>query len=262
MPPDVETQSFSRRKLENFLDALERRPSLEALTLTLGPGASLNSLELRDPQQRRWLDEVRILAADRIVASETGSVVFWSDLVKLTVIPPIPLNQDSHVAQVDTGPLRQLLRKEYTVGVVLLRLGRYSVGVFKGDRLLTSKTDTRYVKGRHRAGGTSQLRFQRIREKQIHEIFIKTCLMVSERFKPFEDTIDYIFFGGERHTLMNFLKKCPYLQRMESRILKRILPTAEPGLRELERMPHEIWKSQVAIYHGLERTHCQGLGND
>ena len=85
MPPDIETQSFSRRKLENFLDDLERRPPLQALTLTLGPGASLNSLELQDPQQRRWLDEVRILAADRIVASETGSVVFWSDLAKLTV---------------------------------------------------------------------------------------------------------------------------------------------------------------------------------
>ena len=262
MPPAVETQSFSRRKLESFLDALETRPPLEALTLILGPGASLNSFELQDPQQRRWLDEVRILAADRIVTSQTGSVVFWSDLTKLTVIPPIPLNQNSHVAQLDTGPLRRLFRKEYTVGVVLLRLGRYSVGVFKGDRLLTSKTDTRYVKGRHSAGGTSQRRFQRIREKQIHEIFIKTCLIVSERFKPFEDAIDYIFFGGERHTLINFLKEWPYLQRMESSILKRILPTAEPGLRELERMPHEIWKSQVAIYHGLERTHFQELGND
>jgi hypothetical protein len=251
---------LSKRRLESLLDALDAVPPLEALTLSLTPGASLDSVHLAEVQHIQWLNEIRSIASDRLAASETGAVVFWSDSLQLLVIPPFPLDHGSQSTGVDTSPLRALMQKKFTLGVVLLRLGRYSVGVFKGDVLLTSKTDTRYVKGRHSAGGTSQRRFARIRQKQIYELFVKACSVTEEKLGPFEKEMDHIFLGGERHTLTDFLKECPFLRRMESRIAKRILLVGEPRRRELENMSREIWKSRATPFKLPERFPFEGLG--
>ncbi len=58
-----------------------------------------------------------------------------------------------------------------TVGVLLVRLGGYAAGVFTGTppRLAASKTGSRLVHGRSAAGGWSQHRFARRREKQANE---------------------------------------------------------------------------------------------
>ncbi|MDR3032332.1 MAG: hypothetical protein LBV78_04365, partial [Kitasatospora sp.] len=58
-----------------------------------------------------------------------------------------------------------------TVGVLLVRLGGYAVGVFTGSppRLAASKVGSRLVHGRSAAGGRSQHRFARRREKQAAE---------------------------------------------------------------------------------------------
>ena len=55
-----------------------------------------------------------------------------------------------------------------TIGVLLVRLGGYAVGVFAGSppRLVSSKTGSRPVHGRSAAGGWSQHRFARRRENQ------------------------------------------------------------------------------------------------
>jgi hypothetical protein len=58
-----------------------------------------------------------------------------------------------------------------TVGVLFVRLGGYAAGVFTGypPRLAASKTGSRLVHGRSAAGGWSQHRFARRREKQATE---------------------------------------------------------------------------------------------
>jgi VLRF1 release factor-like protein len=58
-----------------------------------------------------------------------------------------------------------------TVGVLLVRLGGYAAGVFTGypPALADAKTGARLVHGRSAAGGWSQHRFARRREKQANE---------------------------------------------------------------------------------------------
>ena len=58
-----------------------------------------------------------------------------------------------------------------TVGVLLVRLGGYAAGVFTGtdQHLAASKVGSRLVHGRSAAGGQSQRRFARRREKQASE---------------------------------------------------------------------------------------------
>ena len=62
-------------------------------------------------------------------------------------------------------------RKPRTVGVLLVRLGGYAAGVFTGypPALGAAKVGSRLVHGRSAAGGWSQHRFARRREKQANE---------------------------------------------------------------------------------------------
>jgi len=62
-------------------------------------------------------------------------------------------------------------RKPRTVGVLLVRLGGYAAGVFTGypPVLGAAKIGSRLVHGRSAAGGWSQHRFARRREKQANE---------------------------------------------------------------------------------------------
>jgi peptide subunit release factor 1 (eRF1) len=146
----------------------------------------------------------------------------------------------------DFAPLRELLAKRRTVAVVLLRLGAYAVGVIDDGELVASKTGTRYVHGRHRAGGQSQRRFERNREQWIRALFDRVCQVAQDRFKPYEGRIDHLAFGGDRHVLARFMKACEALNALEDRLLRRTTPVERPGLGALRQACDSIWESRVA----------------
>jgi peptide subunit release factor 1 (eRF1) len=163
----------------------------------------------------------------------------------MAVAPPFPVDEDAVAEGFDTGPLVELLTIDRTVGVVLLRLGRYAVGIVRGEKLLASKSGSRYVKNRHRKGGSSQHRFERSRERLIRELFDKTCQTARDVFEPREARLDYLLLGGERHTVADFEKRCGYLRRSGVEVLRRRLEVDRPGKVALEKIHREVWKSRI-----------------
>ncbi len=143
----------------------------------------------------------------------------------------------------DSGPLMSMLQQERDIAVVLVRLGRFAVGVFRGAKLIASKTDTRYVKGKHKAGGTSQLRFQRIRENQARALFDKTCEVARHVFGPYEDSLRHLAVGGERHTLLGLRERCAYLSRFDGGQIPRVLEARVPNLETLQRCGPRLYES-------------------
>ena len=218
-------------------------------TLYLAPRELGQLLESKDPALREW---IRFLApavhgpgGDMLLKSDTGLAVFRTREWGLAVVPPFPVKESLNTEGFDEVPLHYILTAEFTVGVVLLRLGRYLVAVFKGTVPVVTKTDTRYVKGKHHAGGTSQLRFKRIREGQMRKLFDEACGVVSARFQSHEGELDYILLGGERLTLSGFLKVCPYLQRHKDMILDRRLNIRDPKHDTLETVAGMLRHSRV-----------------
>ncbi len=238
----IERQELTRRRLEALLTELEDSPG-DWLTVCVPSGEAPQADDVFGPTQAGWVGEIEALLGE--MHSETGAACFWSEARRVVVLPPFPLVEASCRAGCEPAPLRSLLSEPRRIGVVLVRLGRYAVGVFDGERLVDSKAGQRFVKGRHKAGGQSQQRFARIREKQAMVMFGKACEAVQARFEPVEGCLDHVFLGGDRHTLGAFLKRCPYLRRLETRTMRRRLPVARPGQAALEAMPREIWKSRV-----------------
>jgi peptide subunit release factor 1 (eRF1) len=183
--------------------------------------------------------------------SDTGSVLFARADELTLIVPPFPVVEAIDYSELYPPPLVELLERPRTVAVLLLRRGGFSVGFFRGGAVADSKTDQRFVKNRHRKGGQSQRRFDRIREKQVHELFGKACGEAREKLEPYEEEIEFVFFGGDRHTLQDFRKECSYFERFGDRVMNRVLLVAgDPRRESLDLAPREIWSSEVYTADG------------
>ena len=163
----------------------------------------------------------------------------------LLVAPPFPVAETRLLPGWDDVPLLRILEADCTVGVALVRLGRFSVAVFRGGELLASKTDSRYVKGKHHAGGTSQLRYTRVREGQIKRLYDKVCEETRARLMPPAAQLDYLILGGERFTLNGLLKGCPALAALQPITLNRRLNIRDPKRDTLPQVALMLTESRV-----------------
>ncbi|MEC9290693.1 MAG: Vms1/Ankzf1 family peptidyl-tRNA hydrolase [Chloroflexota bacterium] len=227
---------LTKDRLHNLLNVRKPAEGEVASSVYLKPGDTAESSEWRERLAR---------LGKTPEDSGSGLVGFRAGGRALVIAPPFPITESSRFDTWDEGPLWTLLDAERTFGVVLVRLGRYSVAVYRGGDLVTSKTDSRYVKGKHHAGGTSQLRFQRIREGQMRKMYDKTCATVHRQFAPYAGKFDYIFLGGERFTLNGFLKVCPYMEQFRSITLGRRLNIRDPKRDTLDEVGGMLHESRV-----------------
>lgn len=175
----------------------------------------------------------------------TGLVVFAGADAALAVAPPfaVPaaLRQPGYV----TEPLRELIERERRLAVILLRLGGYSVGLWEGHAFVETKTGGRFIKNRHRKGGQSQRRFDRIREGHIREHFDDLGEIVRTRLLPVAADLDAVVLGGDRLTMLAQLKRAPLPPALAAKVLPRFITTREPRLAILEQTPAAIWTSRA-----------------
>jgi len=111
-----------------------------------------------------------------------------------------------------------------TVAVLLVRLGGYAAGIFAGSppELVASKTGTRLVHGRSAAGGWSQHRFARRREKQAAEALDAAAAAAVRVFGSYHGELDAVVLGGDRRTVASLrddLRLRPYLALATDRFL-------------------------------------------
>lgn len=184
--------------------------------------------------------------------SETGLVVFVCVDRIIAIQPPFPVTGDVGEAGPATSQLVERLGSDLLIGVVLLRLGRFAVAVLEGENLVATKTGSSYVKSRHRAGGSSQRRFERSGERLEREFFDRACATVQAVFTSVDAQLDYVILGGERHRLRAFLGRCGYLDALRSRLMDRVLDVDRPGQRALEGIAAEVWKSRVTEFTPTE----------
>jgi hypothetical protein len=243
--PNISAGHFlGKARLERLLNDSAPAPDEPSSSLYVRPGEARKFLETLGARGLGWRERLEGLDGS-LIRSDTGIAALRAGGQGLVIVPPFPLRSSRLTPGWDPSPLLSVLAAEYTVGVVLLRLGRFSVAVFRGDRLLSSKTDARYVKGRHHAGGTSQLRFQRVREGQVRRMYDKTCEAVHAQFAPYARELDYLFLGGERITLSGFLKVCPYLEQFRGVTLGRRLNIRDPKRDTLKQVPAILRESRL-----------------
>jgi len=144
----------------------------------------------------RWLDGV----ADRHgpftgVRLEDDAVnVTCTDTTTVTLRAPFDWTPGPALLTAFTAAAREPRR----AAVLLVRRGRWAVGVFDGAGLVASKVDARQVQGRTAAGGWSQQRFARRRSNQTDAVVTHAVETAVRVLLPHAGSLVALFTGGDR----------------------------------------------------------------
>ena len=185
-------------------------------------------------------DTIRLAAI-----SPTGSVLYWGPTQKYLVAPPFPQKEKYVTSGFETEPLLSLISRDYTIGIVLVRLGHFSVGVCQGEKLILHDSGTGLIHARHRQGGSSAARFQRRRKDQTHHFLERVSEHLRQELEPYARTLDFMVFGGARVTILRLQKQCPFLAQFEDRLLPPLLEVQDPRFSVLEKAVTDVWSSKV-----------------
>ena len=236
------TYKMTREKTTVLLQRLESGKE-DAISILLPSGMTTEEVSVflqKTPQtQSIPYDAVRLAAT-----SPTGSVLFWGVTQKSIILPPFPLKEKYITNGYETEPLLSLISRDYQIGIVLVRLGHFSVGVCHGEKLILHDSGTGLIHGRHRQGGSSAARFQRRRKDQTHHFLERVSEHLQETLEPYARTIDFFIYGGARVTILRLQKQCPFLAQFDNRLLPPLLDVEDPRFSVLEKAVSDIWSSK------------------
>jgi hypothetical protein len=191
----------------------------------------LVALEGREGRASYANGEVRIELPDEVI------------VVRL----PFGLAHQREYDTVQLAPLFEELANDHIVAALLVRLGGYAVGIFDGERVVASKVGSRFVKNRHKKGGSSANRFRRRREEQARELIEEAAGVAVRVLESWRDRVEFVAFGGDRGAIRQVLAASPHLDWLSERAIPRFFTVPEPRLRELERLPYDLYSAELVI---------------
>jgi hypothetical protein len=127
------------------------------------------------------------------------------------------------------------------IGILLVRLGGFSVGIVDAGQFERTKTGSRPVHGRSAAGGWSQQRFARRREGQARVALAAAADAAARVLLP--GSVDHIVTGGDRTALATVLAD-PRLAALHPLVVDRVLDVAEPRRATLD----GAWNAARALH--------------
>jgi hypothetical protein len=163
----------------------------------------------------------------------------------ITVRPPFGLPHAGEYEVVRLEPLFEALAADHVVAALLVRLGGYAVGVFDGERLVASKVGSRFVKGRHKKGGSSSGRFRRRREEQARELIEEAAEVAARVLETWRDRVEFVALGGDRTAVERVLAASPELGWLSERALPRFFTVRDPRQAVLDRLPYELYAAEL-----------------
>ncbi|KGH46583.1 hypothetical protein IN07_11270 [Modestobacter caceresii] len=200
----------------------------------------------------RWLDGVaqRHGAFTDVRSDEAGALTVTcqdTTTVRLTApygwTPgPAPLTAFSAAAKV---PRR--------TAVLLVRRGRWAVGVFDGAELVVSKVDARQVQGRTAAGGWSQQRFARRRGHQTDAVVSHAADTAARVLLPHVGTLAGLAPGGDKGLAAEVLTD-PRLRPLADLPRLPALEVGEPTKAVLLETPAQFRAVRVHIVEPTDRA--------
>jgi hypothetical protein len=198
----------------------------------------------------RWLDDV----AERhgpftdVVVADGAVRVTCDDTTTVSLRAPFDWTPGPALLSTFTAAARQ----PHRAAVLLVRRGRWAVGVFDGCDLVVSKVDARQVQGRTAAGGWSQQRFARRRGNQTDAVVEHAVGAAVRVLLPHAASVAALFTGGDRGLTDEVLAD-PRLRPLAVLRREPALEVGEPTKAVLLATPTRFRAIQVHIVEPTDR---------
>ena len=152
------------------------------------------------------------------------------------VLPPKPVQVslyrcDDHFW---TDHLKEMMKDDKVIGILSIDTQETGIGILTGDHWEVIDSLTSGVAGKHRQGGQSARRFERLRENELNEYYHRIADHAKQVFLE-QYNINGTIVGGPGPTKENFLKE----EYLDYRLQKSVIASldtsysGEEGVREL-----------------------------
>ncbi|MGC9516837.1 MAG: peptide chain release factor aRF-1 [Methanomicrobiales archaeon] len=131
-------------------------------------------------------------------------------------------------------PLEEMLGEKEIYGLAVIDRKEATIAVLKGKRVDIVKTLTSGVPGKHKAGGQSQRRFDRLIDLAAHEFKKRIGEIINEAFLAIPE-MEGVIVGGPGHTKEEFVKGDYLHHEIKNMIITTVDTsyTGEFGIREV-----------------------------
>lgn len=284
----------TRHKVKQFVKQLEqyRGRGTELVSVYVPAGYDLNMIinQLQDEQgtaenikSKQTRQNVQG-ALERMIqhlknvsqTPENGLAVFsgnvseregQTDLQVWSIEMPVPSSQRLYRCDKEfiLEPLREIVEHENTYGLVVLDRRDAMLGLLKGKAVVPLLQTHSEVPGKHKSGGQSAQRFERLREGATVQHFKKIADYMKDQFLPMGDSLKGIIIGGPGVTINKFMGLDYITGDLKKKILgtKDLSYTGEFGLQELlEKSEDLLAEEEVAQEKTLMQRFFKELSKD
>lgn len=169
-------------------------------------------------------------------AISTGKGIGTEKIEIYTIIPPKPVQIslyrcDDHFW---IDHIKEMLKDDKVIGIISIDTQETGLGILTGERWQTVETLTSGVAGKHRQGGQSARRFERLRDNELNEYYHRVADYAQKIFID-EYPVKGLVIGGPGPTKDTFIREEYLDYRLQNNIIS-ILDTSytgDEGIREI-----------------------------
>ncbi|GKS61078.1 peptide chain release factor 1 [Candidatus Nitrosocosmicus sp.] len=169
-------------------------------------------------------------------AIPTGKGIGTEKIEIYTVVPPKPVQInlyrcDDHFW---IDHIKEMLKDDRTVAIISIDTQEAGLGILTGDRWETVETLTSGVSGKHRQGGQSARRFERLRDNELNEYYRRVADYAQKIFID-QYTVKGLIVGGPGPTKETFIREEYLDYRLQNNVIATLDTSysGDEGVREI-----------------------------
>ncbi|MHA1222043.1 MAG: peptide chain release factor aRF-1 [Candidatus Heimdallarchaeaceae archaeon] len=202
---------------------------------------------------------------------ENGIVIFCgmtqpNKVEYFLINPPEPIGIKQYVCDhvFHTEHLQQMLESKKKYGLALVARGGATIAVVQGSNLNIIRNEESYVPGKHKMGGQSQRRFQRLTEEAAQRWYSKVATMMNKIFLE-DHPVEGIVVGGPALSKSEFLENKEIDYRLRDKVvgIYDVGYLGSTGIRELlEKAQDKLSDFELIKEKQLTQRFMEHLGKD
>ncbi|MCA9477828.1 MAG: peptide chain release factor aRF-1 [Nanoarchaeota archaeon] len=169
--------------------------------------------------------------------------------------PPIPMRLNLYRCDKEfvLEPLREMIDDKIIFGLVAMDKREGNIAILKGKTIIPLKAMQSAVPGKHKTGGQSAQRFERLREGAAIEFYKRIAQHMIEEFLENQTAIQGIIVGGPGHTKYDFVDGGYITDQLKRKIIaiKDLSYTGEFGLQELVEKSEDVLAEEEIVHEKL-----------
>lgn len=271
-----------RVHLKNFIKEIEqvRGRHTELISVYIPTGYDINAKINQLQQEQGTATNIKSKSTrDNVIASlekmiqhlrtfkktpPNGLVVFsgnaaeregQQDFKVWSIEPPIPLKLNLYRCDKEfvTEALHEMADDKIVFGLVVMDKRQGNIAILKGKTIIPLKDLQSAVPGKHKTGGQSAQRFERLREGAAVEFYKRIAQHMLDEFLESQTEIQGIIVGGPGHTKYDFVEGGYITDQLKRKIIaiKDLSYTGDFGLQELLEKSEDVLAEEEVIKEKL-----------